>query len=142
MESVMKKRAIFITSFDKQRLEDLVTVATEFGDHDRHDLEVLATELARAKVVEATKVPADVVTMNTRVLLRDLDTNKEMEYTLVFPDEADISAGAISILAPIGTAILGFRVGNTIEWQVPSGTRHILIEKILYQPEASGHFDR
>lgn len=136
----MKKRKIFITSFDKERLEELVAVAGAFSEHGRTDLEDLANELARANAVDAKKVPPDVVTMNSKVLLRDANSGQEMTYTLVFPKEADISNGSISVLAPIGTAILGYREGDVVEWSVPSGQRKIQIEKILYQPEAAGDF--
>jgi len=136
----MRKREIFITSFDRERLEELIAVATEFGDHDRKDLDDLAIELARAKVVEPKNVPPTVVTMNSKVILRDFDSSEEMNYCLVFPKDAEISSGAISVLAPVGTAILGYKEGDVVEWPVPSGKRRIRIEKILYQPEASGDY--
>ena len=138
----MKQRQIFITAFDKKRLDELIAVAREFGEYARDDLDDLAAELARAKVIEPKKVPANVVTMNSKVILHDLDTSEDLTYSLVFPDEADIDSGAISVLAPVGTAILGYQEGNVVEWSVPSGKRRIRIERILYQPEAAGHFDR
>jgi regulator of nucleoside diphosphate kinase len=138
----MKQRQIFITAFDKKRLDELMAVARDFGEHVRDDLNDLTAELARAKVVEPKKVPANLVTMNSKVVLHDLDTSENMTYSLAFPNEADIASGSISVLAPIGTAILGYREGNVVEWPVPSGKRRIRIEKILYQPEAAGHFDR
>jgi regulator of nucleoside diphosphate kinase len=79
--------------------------------------------------------------MNTRLLFHDLDDDSKMEVTLVFPADADIDAGKLSILSPVGTALLGYRKGNTVEWEVPAGKRRIRIEKILYQPEAAGDFD-
>ena len=138
----MKQRQIFITAFDKKRLDELVAVAREFGEHDRDDLDDLAVELARAKVIEPKKVPANVVTMNSKVIVHDLDTSEDLTYSLAFPNEADIDSGAISVLAPVGTAILGYQEGNVVEWSVPSGKRRIRIERILYQPEAAGHFNR
>ena len=138
----MKQRQIFITAFDKKRLDELIAVAREFGEHARSDFDDLAAELDRASVVDSTEVPVNVVTMNSKVVLHDLDTSEEETYVLVFPNEADASSGAISVLAPIGTAILGYREGDSVEWRVPAGIRHIRIEKILYQPEAAGDFDR
>lgn len=138
----MKQRQIFITAFDKKRLDELIAVAREFREHVRDDLDDLAAELDRARVVDSTKVPANVVTMNSKVVLHDLDTSEEETYVLVFPNETDVSSGAISVLAPIGTAILGYREGDLVEWPVPSGIRRIRIEKILYQPEAAGDFHR
>jgi len=136
----MTERKIYITEFDKKRLEELIAVAEEFGGHDRKDLEALAGELAQAEVVSSKDVPPDVVTMNSKVVLRDIDTSEEMTYALVFPSDANIDAGAISILAPVGTAILGYAKGDVIEWRVPSGMRRIGIKEILYQPEAAGDF--
>lgn len=98
---------------------------------------MLEGELDRAHVVSGRRVPADVVTMNTRVRMTDLDTGKKLTYTLVFPHEANFSQGKISVLAPIGTAILGYRTGNVIEWNVPGGRRRLRIEEILRQPEAA-----
>ena len=137
----MNQREIFITEFDRDRLEELIEVAEEFGGKDRKDLRDLQEELDRAKIVKPQEVPPNVVTMNSRVLLQDMDTSDEMTCTLVFPRNANIDSGAISVLAPVGTAILGYTEGSVVEWEVPSGRKRILIEKILYQPEASGHFD-
>ena len=136
----MSQRQIFITSFDLERLEELIAVAIEFRDHSRKDLDALEEELSQAEVVEPQKMPPDVVTMNSKAVLRDLDTSKEMVYRLVFPKDADIDSGAISVLAPVGTAILGYREGDVIEWPVPSGKRRIKVEKILYQAEAAKDF--
>lgn len=138
MEDMAMERSIFITEFDRKRLEELIDVAEEFGGHARKDLEALADELAKSEVVPSENVPPDVVTMNSRVLLRDLETSETMTYSLVFPNDANIDEGAISILAPIGTAILGYSKGDEIDWPVPSGIRRIRIEEILYQPESAG----
>lgn len=135
----MTRREIFITQFDKDRLEELIEAA-DLGDLERKDLQDLQEELDRARIVETKRMPPNVVTMNSRVLLRDVDTSEEMTYTLVFPKDADIDSGAISVLAPVGTAILGYREGDVVEWKVPSGRRRISIEKILYQPEAAGDY--
>lgn len=136
----MATRKLYITQFDKSRLEELIAVAAQFGSQPRSDLASLAKELGKAEVVSPKDVPADVVTMNSKVVLRDLDTSEEMTYTLVFPRQANIDAGAISILAPVGTAILGYAKGDVVEWPVPAGLRRIRIEEIVYQPEAAGDY--
>lgn len=136
----MAKRKLYITEFDKSRLEELIEVAEEFGGHDRKDLESLSEELDGAEIVSQKDIPANVVTMNSRVVLRDLDTSEELVFALVFPKDADIEAGAISVLAPVGTAILGYARGDVVEWSVPSGERRIRIEEVLYQPEAAGDY--
>ena len=136
----MNGRTIFITTFDIDRLKGLLPVASEFDYSNRSDLSELALELRRAKIVDSKEIPSNVVTMNSRVKLRDVDTNEEMEFTLVFPGNSNIDEGKISVMAPIGTAILGYSAGDTIEWHVPAGKRRIRIEKILYQPEAEGDY--
>ncbi len=137
----MKRRKIHITENDKNRLETLINEAQAFGEYGKVDLSLLREELGRAIIVTADKVPPNVVTMNSKVLLRNEQSSEEVTYTLVFPDDADITARAISVLAPIGMAILGYAEGDVVEWQVPSGKRQFLVEKILYQPEAEGDYD-
>ncbi|MDD2389612.1 MAG: nucleoside diphosphate kinase regulator [Desulfobacterales bacterium] len=136
----MNDRTIYITKFDLERLEQLLEKEMTFDSRDRLDLEELEKELSRGIVVDSKKVPANVVTMNSKVRLLDLDTNKEMVVTLVFPLSADIDRNRISIVSPVGTAILGYSAGDEVEWKVPAGIRRIRIEEILYQPEASGHY--
>ena len=77
---------------------------------------------------------------NSKIRVRDLDTGEENEYTLVFPHAADITKRAISILAPVGMALLGFRAGDVIRWPVPGGARTLKIVSVLYQPEAAGDY--
>jgi regulator of nucleoside diphosphate kinase len=98
----------------------------------------MEAELRNARVVESQEVPPNVVTMNTRLVFRDLEDDSTMEVTLVFPADADIDQGKMSVLSPIGTGLLGYAVGDTIDWKVPGGTRRVKIEEILYQPEAAG----
>ncbi len=124
-----------------KRLRALIEDAKRLDRRRNEYLESLEAELSRGKLVAPTDVPPDVVTMNSRVCLIDLDTNEEMVYTLVFPNEANIAQSKISVLAPIGTAMLGYRVGDTFEWQVPDGTRRLRVKEILYQPEAAGDYD-
>ncbi len=135
----MKNRKISITTFDFDRLKELLAVANDF-DRTRSDLKALAAELDSGHLVDSKDVAATVITMNTRFKIRDLETNEEAEYTLVFPADADFEAGLISVLSPVGTALLGYSEGETVEWPVPAGKRRMKIEKILYQPEAAGDF--
>jgi regulator of nucleoside diphosphate kinase len=74
--------------------------------------------------------------MNSRAELLDLDSGERMEFTLVFPSDANIEAGKISVLAPLGTAMLGYRVGDDFEWQVPYGIRKFKVNYVYFQPEA------
>jgi regulator of nucleoside diphosphate kinase len=135
----MEPRDIHITDYDLTRLKELLHVGISFAERDRELLEALQGELDRAHIVEPTAVPQDVVTMNSRVRLTDAETNEEQVYTVVFPSDANVEQRKISVLAPIGTAILGYRVGDRVEWRVPGGIKKLRIEEILYQPEAAGH---
>lgn len=137
----MSERTIFITEHDRSRLRQLMANAKYAEYRGSKYFEALMGELERAVVVEPKSVPPDVVTMNSRVQLVDLESGETMEYTLVFPQDADLAKGKISVLAPIGTAMLGYRVGDVFSWQVPSGERHIKVEAIFYQPEAAGDYD-
>lgn len=135
----MSTRQIHVTTQDRKRLQLVEHMATD--EKDRGDLMDLADEIRRATVVDPSEVPPDVITMNSKVRLVDLDDDKTYEYTLVYPQEANYSEGKISIVAPIGAAMLGYRVGDLIEWEVPSGLRRLRVEALLYQPEAAGDYD-
>ena len=132
---------IHITSQDKARLEDLLAEVKTERAHSCGDLEGLAAELHRAVVVDPHEVPHDVITMNSSADLVDLDTGETITLTLVFPADADIEQNKISVLAPIGAGMLGYRVGDEFQWSVPQGVRRIKVFKIHYQPEAAGVFD-
>ena len=134
----MKKRTLVISRADRERLEALIDWARMDSRVLEDYLAALEGELSRARVVPAGKVPADVITMNSVVRLRDLDSDETEEYELVYPADADVSLNRISVLAPIGTAILGYRVGDVIEWPVPAGLRRLRVEEVLYQPERAG----
>lgn len=136
----MEKREIYITEYDAERLKDLISEAKRLVPRGNEYLESLEAELDRGHLVAPTEVPPDVITMNSTVCLVDLETNEEMVYTLVFPQDADIDQSKISILAPIGTAMLGYRVGDVFMWQVPDGVRRLKVRQILYQPEAAGDY--
>jgi len=136
----MKKRTIYITDFDLKRLREMILTWRRSDFSRRNDLEELEEELNRGLLVNPHNIPRNVITMNSTTCLMDLDTGEELIYTLVFPKDADIQQNKISILAPIGTAMLGYSVGDTFEWKVPDGIRRLKVKGLLYQPEASGHY--
>lgn len=136
-----KPTTIYITELDYNRLSGLIDRTRERNASDREYLNKLEAELDRAEIVEPKAIPSDVITMRSKVRLKDLVTGETATYSLVFPIEANFADGKISVLAPIGTAILGYRRGDTIEWPVPSGVRRLKVEEILYQPEAAGDRD-
>ena len=137
----MSERTIQITELDRKRLIDLIVDAQSGEYRNSVYLDKLRGELERAEVVAPQDISADVITMNSTVMLIDQETGEEETYTLVYPENANSAEGKISILAPIGTAMLGYRAGDVFEWEVPAGKRQLKVEKILYQPEASGDFD-
>jgi len=135
---VTTRRRILITEEDMARLKELVRQGRMAAHKDRDHLTELDQELERAEVIAAGDVMPEVVTMHSTVRVRDVDSGRRMVYTLVFPVEADIEQKRISVLAPIGTALLGYRTGDAFEWKTPGGTRRLRIEDVLFQPEAAG----
>jgi regulator of nucleoside diphosphate kinase len=126
--------SIYLTQDDLERLSQLLE-ANRGGR-----LEKLEGELARAAVVPRARIPKDVVTMNSRVLFENETSGERREVTLVYPRDADIDAGKISILVPVGTALLGLRVGQSIDWELPNGARQrYRVVAVPYQPEHEGH---
>jgi regulator of nucleoside diphosphate kinase len=127
---------IFITETDYDKLCRLV--AGRRGSRaDAEHLSELEGELERAEVLtDKRTVPPDVITMGSEVRLLDVDTGEIKVYRLVFPSEAR-TENSLSVLAPIGTAILGYRVGDVVEWRVPKGVRRLKVLDVLFQPEAA-----
>ena len=126
---------IVVTSTDMERLRTLID--TTAGDK----ADALDAELLRAEVVEPAQVPPDVVTMNSRVVYRDEDTGERREVTLSYPQDASLEQGRVSVLAPVGAALLGLSVGQEIDWQLPGGkTKRLRIVSVNYQPQAAGHY--
>ena len=138
----MVDRTIYITDSDKTRLEELLIVANEFSpSHLSPDLRKLAHEISIAEIVPSIEVPGDVVTMNSQVELVYSGSNETSVFTLAFPIDVKMETDYISVLSPVGTAILGCSEGARVEFDTPSGKSILKIGKILYQPEASGKPD-
>lgn len=93
-------------------------------------------------IVQPNELPPDVITMNSRAELIDLESNETVTFTLVFPREAWLEEDKISVLAPIGAGMLGYRVSDEFEWRVPDGVRRMKVRRVHYQPEAAGDFAR
>ena len=138
----MKTRTIAVTSKDLERLRELIRHSRKSRTEDREYLLALEQELSHAEVVEPGAIPPDVITMNSTVLVRADGSRRAQTWTIVYPEDADMDEDRISVLAPLGTALLGYRTGDTVEWDVPAGRRRYHIVKIMRQPEAAGEFDR
>ena len=128
-----------LTELDHARLARLTRNLA--GPSRRNDSDLLGEALDTATLVESTTIPGDVVTMHSRVVLRDLETSRRFRVTLCYPDEAEPAAGHVSVLAPLGASLLGLRVDA--RWTLPGGEQGAArVEAILFQPESSGEFSR
>lgn len=121
---------IVISAADRERLLRLIDSARLDMRISSASIAALEGELARACIVEPDELPGDVVTMGSTIWFRDPESDEVEQYTLVLPSEADVVRDRISILAPIGTALLGYRLGDTVEWRVPAGKRRMEIVKV------------
>lgn len=131
---------LIISSLDAERLERLLASLPKDAFPGKAELE---EELARAGIVDPREVPPTVVSMNSTVRFRVESTSQEFTLTLVYPRDMDGSSSKISILAPVGSALLGLSQGDEIEWPKPGGgTLRVRIEEIVYQPERSGEYHR
>ena len=119
---------ITISERDAARLRKLVAAC---APANTEHIEKLKTELDRARIVSGAELPPDVIAMNSTVELEDLEDGEILTYTLVFPENADIESGRISILAPLGMAMLGFKVGDEFEWPVPAGTLRVRVRRLV-----------
>lgn len=128
---------IYITNADAERLRRLIAGRRSANAVDHEYLATLEQELDRAEIVEPSAIPRDVVTMNSEVRMQDLDSGETRLYRLIFPTQSR-AENSISVLAPIGTAMLGYRVGDVIEWRVPKGIRRLKVMEVMYQPESAG----
>ena len=129
------KPKLTISSRHAERLEALLASSPNRAFPGRDDLEA---ELARADIVPPDEIPPNVVTMNSRVRFRMESSQEAFYLTLVYPQEVDAKGGTISILAPVGSALLGLSAGDEIEWPKPGGgTLRVCIEEVIAQPERS-----
>src|SRR3954466_3943675 len=131
------QRNLLITADDARQLRTMLERPELFSERDRIQCAALEEEIERAKVVPCDQVPSDVVTMHSRVRIVDMRTGEQLVYQIVYPHEANYVAKKISILAPIGMALLGYSAGTEIDWTVPSGSRRLRIEAVEHQPESS-----
>lgn len=131
----MNEDVILVTEKDYLRIKNIIQ------QQDSDEVENLELELERAKIISDDQVPADLVTMNSKVRYMNLQDQRESIITLVYPSDAKSEEGKISVLAPLGAALLGLRVNQEINWMFPDGkTRTLKIMEVIYQPEAHGHW--
>lgn len=134
------KPNIIISATDAERLERLLDSLPQKAFPGKAELEA---ELERAKIVDSKEIPPSVVTMNSTVKFRVSSSNDEFCLSLVYPKDVDESGETLSILAPVGSALLGLSQGDEIEWPKPGGGRlKVRIEEVVYQPERAGEYHR
>lgn len=128
--STKKANALVISTLDYQQLMQLIE------KNDTTAADTLDQEISRAKIVETKKLPANIVAMNSTVTFIDLDSDEEKTIQLVYPQDADVSQLKISVLSPVGSALIGLKIGGTIEWPVPQGkVRHLKVTSVEQRQE-------
>ena len=130
---------MFITVNDYQRITGLIEFAA-LQNKNREIADRLMKELKYAKTFPQDKISDNIVTMNSRDLFRDVTSGREVEVTITYPQDADSREQKISVFSTIGVALLGCREGDITSWRVPGGIGRFKVEKVLYQPEAEGHY--
>ncbi|MBU4539121.1 MAG: nucleoside diphosphate kinase regulator [Weeksellaceae bacterium] len=134
-------KQIIISKQDFTRIHKAIKDAKQKNAIKKEDAEKLLHELHSAKVVEPEDIPADLVTMNSVVKIHFQNNKTVTEFKIVYPDQANIKEHKISIFSPVASALIGYSVHDEIDWIVPSGMTKIIIDEIIYQPEAAGDFD-
>lgn len=131
---MMKTKALYITEQDMEKLRAVIEVYG--GD----SADILEEKLDRARIVRSKDIPCDVITVHSVVRIKYVDTGEEHTFTLVLPGDK-VETNRVSILAPTGIALLGYREKDVVEWQVPAGKRRVQIMKVVYQPERHADYN-
>ena len=134
----MQRLSVTVTDVDSHRIRKLIENPPSSDRQEVRSLESLERDLSDAEVLPAVQIDPDIVTIGSQVRVRDLDTQRTRVIRVVLPASADADAGRISVLAPLGRAVLGRRVADHVEWRAPGGLRRLRVEAILYQPEREG----
>jgi regulator of nucleoside diphosphate kinase len=139
-EPTMKTEDTLITEADRRRLESLIVRLKASGRVRRRHLAALDRRLRRSQVIKPAEIPRNVVTLNSRITLKDLDSRNRLHCILVEPHNIAFFGDKISVAAPAGIALLGKRVGQIVCWPLGARLRRFRIEQVPYQPEAAGDF--
>lgn len=131
---------ITLNSLDCSRIQRCIKDAMRVNSISSREAASLVKELNSATIVDPEQIPSNIVTMNSIVNISFLNTSKQVRFQIVYPEDANVKENKISIFSPIATALIGYKVGDEIEWIVPAGVTSIRIDEIVYQPEASGHY--
>jgi regulator of nucleoside diphosphate kinase len=134
------QKDLLIIQKDAERLRLLIRDRTSCDENEQSYLKQFAEELLRARIINPKNMPPDVVTVNSLVKLRDMDSREFCLYRIVYPGGRESGNERVSVMAPIGMVLLGCRVGDVVALPVSGGMRRLQIEKVLYQPESAGHY--
>ena len=133
-----KEKVLTVTQLDYTRLTRLIQDMRNNKAIDPKYLGYLGLELQKAAIVNPAKITPEFITMNSVMDVEFLQSGRKMELRLVYPGEADFPKGLISVLSPLGCALLGYKAGDIIQFEAPAGTQKVRVEKVVYQPEANG----
>lgn len=131
-------KEIVVTKVDYLRLNTLILNLLENNAHNIHELNSLNVEIKRAIKVDSRKIDPDFVTMDSQVEVTFLEFKKSRILKLVYPHKANFKEGMVSVLSPLGSALLGYKAGDVVSYKSPGGTQHVRIDKVIFQPEANG----
>lgn len=134
----MREERVRLTDVDTRRLQSLLDGFRPVDLRDAANVALLERHVDQAEVLPARRIDPDVVTMDSEVLVRDLDTQQAIVFRVVFPRMANATARRISVLAPLGMAVLGRRAGDHVTWRTPGGLRRLRVDRVLHQPEREG----
>ena len=138
---MIEQNTTAVTDADLTRLESMIRSLRTVGEPFRGQVNELREHVRRARLVRAKEVEPDVVTMNSRVRVRDVESGRVETFTLAYHGEAGMFGDRLTVLSPLGIRVLGARVGDILEWDVPHGVRRLVVERILYQPETENEFE-
>lgn len=137
---IMKKKKIILTINELNRITRSIEYAKTIDSPQYRFISKLKSLLRRAVIVLPTEIPNSIITLNTKVSLKILPTIDKIELTIMLPEDVGVKKNNVSILSPIGAALIGHEVGDIVACEFPSGFFQIMVDKIIYQPEASGHY--
>ncbi len=123
-------KKIYITKSDYEKLTKMLKDGINNDLKNQKYITDLISELEKCEIINQKEALKDIVTINSKVSFKFLDSDKEMSYLIVLPQDADVKAGKISVLSPIGTALIGYSAGDILEWDLPSGVKKIKIQKV------------
>jgi regulator of nucleoside diphosphate kinase len=132
------KNDIVVTRVDYSRLNSLILNMLDDRSSDLFELNFLNIEIKRATKIDSRRISPEYVTMNSLIEVTFLDIGKSMAIRLVYPQDANYKKGQVSVLSPLGCALLGYKAGDSVSFKAPGGTQTVRIDKVLYQPEANG----